>query len=163
MTISSEEFRDVLRHFAAGVTVVTAGKGLDTHGMTVSAFTSVSADPPLIAVVIESRHGLHRLLEEDAAAFAVNILAAEQSELSDRFAFAEEDRFGAGTWTVGVTGAPVLEESLAWLDCRVESRHPAGSHIVYIGKVEASRVNRSDHPPLIYWNRGYRRLDEQES
>lgn len=162
MTISSEDFRDALRHFAAGVTLVTAGEGEKAHGLTVSAFTSISADPPLIAVVIDRRHGLHSLLGDDGAGFAVNILGAEQADLSDRFAYAREDRFGAGTWTVGTTGAPVLEESLVWLDCRVESRHSAGSHIVYIGRVEASRVNRADQSPLIYWNRAYRQLTELE-
>ncbi len=162
MTISSDDFRDALRHFAAGVTLVTAGEGEQAYGLTVSAFTSISADPPLIAVVIDHRHSLHPLLRDDGAAFAVNILGAEQAELSNRFAFSREDRFGAGTWTVGATGAPVLEESLVWLDCRVESRHPAGSHIVYIGRVEASRVNRADQPPLIYWNRAYRQLVDRE-
>lgn len=157
--ISSEEFRLALRHFPAGVTIVTIRAGEKIHGLTVSAFASVSAEPPMIAIIIENRHKAHALLEEPQAVFAVNILGEEQSELSNRFAWVkDEDRFSEGSWSAADTGAPVLVDALAWLDCRIHARYPAGSHTVYIGEVHASNVPKQEAPPLIYWNRGYRKL-----
>ncbi|MGD8599345.1 MAG: flavin reductase family protein [Anaerolineae bacterium] len=164
MTISSEDFRDALRHFPAGVTVVTIKSDDQIHGLTVSAFASVSPDPPLIAVIIDQRHTAHALLEREGAVFAVNILRQDQIELSNRFAWVKDrDRFLEGAWTKAVTGAPVLVDALSWLDCSVYSRHPAGTHTIYVGKVEASRVPEPGEPPLIYWNRGYRQLNLWDS
>lgn len=160
MTIGAEAFRDALRHFPAGVTLVTLRAAGVRHGLTVSAFASVSPEPPLVAVMIDHKHRAHELLERPDAVFAVNVLAEDQRALSDRFAWSEEeDRFAAGRWTVAATGAPVLEDAIAWLDCTIFSRHAAGTHSLYIGRVEASAVPRPEAPPLVYWNRDYRRLD----
>lgn len=158
---TAAQYRDVLRYFASGVTLVTSKAGDRTHGMTVSAFTSISAEPAIIAVVIDRATTITPLLERPGAVFAVNILAADQTELSRRFAFEkDENRFAAGDWGTAVTGAPVLNDALAWLDCTVESRHPAGTHTIYLGRVEESRVPRPDESPLIYWDRNYRMLTE---
>ncbi len=159
MTISPSQFRDTLRHFASGVTLVTTNAGGKRHGMTVSAFASISAEPPLVAVVIDQAHAINPLLADSGSCFAVNILAEDQSELSNRFAFEkDEDRFLAGDWTTAATGAPVLADAVAWLDCTVAGRHPAGTRTIYLGAVEASRVARPEAKPLIYWDRDYRRL-----
>ncbi len=160
MPISQEAFRDALRHFPAGVTLVTVKSGEETHGLTVSAFVSVSPVPPLISVLIDHRGRGHELLEHSDAVFAVNILREGQEELSNHFAWSKEDRFSMGSWTTAVTGAPVLNDALAWLDCTVYSRHTAGTHTIYIGEVQASQVNFPDAKPLIYWNRGYRALKD---
>ncbi len=157
--ISSEEFRLALRHFPAGVTIVTMRSGEKTHGLTVSAFASVSAEPPLIMVIIENRHMAYSLLQEPEAVFAVNILGETQSELSNRFAWVkDEDRFALGNWGRAETGAPILKDALAWLDCRIHARYPAGSHTIYVGAIVASAVPEAEAPPLVYWNRGYRKL-----
>jgi flavin reductase (DIM6/NTAB) family NADH-FMN oxidoreductase RutF len=159
MTISSEEFRATLRHFPSGVTIVTVKSGEDMHGLTVSAFASVSPDPPLIAVIIDHRHRAYKMLQREGAVFAVNILRESQIGLSNRFAWVkDQDRFLEGTWTTAVTGAPVLTDALAWLDCSIFSAYPAGTHTIYVGQVLASGVPVPDDPPLIYWNRGYRQL-----
>ncbi len=159
MAISSEAYRDALRHFPAGVTIVTLRAGEVIHGLTVSAFASVSPDPPLVAVVIDRRHSAYELLEQEGAVFAINILGEGQSELSNRFAWTkEEDRFAAGNWIQAATGAPVLEDAVAWLDCSIWARHPAGTHAIYLGLVEASSVPNPEGQPLVYWNRGYRSL-----
>lgn len=159
MPISADNYRDALRHFPAGVTVVTIRADGEVHGLTVSAFMSISPDPPLIAVAVDHRHSAHTMLEKSDAVFAVNVLAAEQQDTSDRFAFLKHgDRFAEGAWSPAATGAPVLANALAWLDCSVYARHPAGTHTIYVGHVEASRVPRPDEPPLVYWNRDYRRL-----
>ena len=148
--ISSSDFRNAMRHFPAGVTIVTIRQGEEVHGLTVSAFASVSAEPPLIVTVIDNRHKAFEMLEREGAVFAVNILGQEQAALSDRFA--------EGRWGTAVTGAPILADCLAWLDCRVHARYPAGTHTIYVGAVYASGVPKAEHPPLIYWNRTYRRL-----
>jgi flavin reductase (DIM6/NTAB) family NADH-FMN oxidoreductase RutF len=157
--ISSEEFRKALRHFPAGVTIVTVRSGDRTHGLTVSAFSSVSAEPALLSITIENRHKGYAMLEEPEAVFAVNILGEGQSELSNRFAWVkDEDRFALGNWSTAETGAPVLMDALAWLDCRIHARYPAGTHTIYVGEVVASHVPEEEAAPLVYWNRGYRKL-----
>jgi len=163
MSVKSEDFRDALRHFPSGVTIVTIKAGDQRHGLTVSAFASISPDPPLICVMIDHRHSAYALLEEEGAVFAVNILREGQEELSNRFAWVKtEDRFAEGAWTTAVTGAPVLEDGLAWLDCTVHTRHRAGTHTIYIGEVQGSSTPNPDEAPLVYWNRGYRKLVEAE-
>jgi flavin reductase (DIM6/NTAB) family NADH-FMN oxidoreductase RutF len=157
--ISSAEFRNAMRHYPAGVTIVTIRSGQEVHGLTVSAFASVSAEPPLVVTVIDHQHKAYTLLEQGDATFAVNILHEWQVALSDRFAWLREgDRFAEGHWTTAETGAPVLADALAWLDCRIRSRYPAGTHSIYVGEVVASNVPAPDQPPLIYWNRAYRKL-----
>ncbi|MGH2537153.1 MAG: flavin reductase family protein [Candidatus Promineifilaceae bacterium] len=160
MPISAEAYRDSLRHFPAGVSVVTIHSQGVVHGLTVSAFASVSPDPPLIMIIIDHQHSAYLLLQEEGASFAVNILGADQMELSNRFAWVkDEDRFEEGEWVTALTGAPILVNALAWLDCTVRSRHVAGSHTIYVGEVQASGVPRPGEPPLVYWNRAYRRLE----
>ena len=159
MSVSSEEFRDVLRHFPAGVTIVTIKSGDEIHGLTVSAFASISPEPPLIMIAIDHRHSAFELLEAEDAVFAVNILHEDQMELSNRFAWLkDEDRFDAGDWREAVTGAPVLADALAWLDCTIHGSYVAGTHTIYVGKVQACGIPRPNQPPLVYWNRGYRGL-----
>ncbi|MEO1166726.1 MAG: flavin reductase family protein [Chloroflexota bacterium] len=160
MPINPDDFKDVLRHFPAGVTVVTVKSGDEQHGFTVSAFASVSPTPPLILVCVDHRGRGHELLEHSDAVFAINILREGQDELSNNFAFGKGDRFAEVNWSVAETGAPVLDDALAWLDCTVYSRHTAGTHTIYIGEVQASRVIAPDNAPLVYWNRKYRSLVE---
>lgn len=160
MTITQDDFRDALRHFPAGVTLVTVKAGEELHGLTVSAFVSIAPTPPLISIIIDHKGRGHTLLERSNAVFAVNILREGQEALSNHFAWSKEDRFSVGEWTTAVTGAPVLTTALAWLDCTIYSRHTAAMHTIYIGEVQASKVIHPDHKPLIYWNRGYRTVKE---
>ena len=162
MPISPDEYKDALRHFASGVTIVTIKGGDEVHGLTVSAFASISPDPPLISVMIDQRHHAFELIERAGAVFAVNVLRREHEELSNRFAFVkDEDRFAVGEWTTAATGAPVLADALAWLDCTVFDKLAAGTHTIYVGEVVASAAPHPDQSPLVYWNRGYRSLDEE--
>lgn len=159
MPITSEEYREALRHFPSGVTILTIKAGDVKHGLTVSAFASVSPEPPLIAVMIDQRHHAYPLLETEGTVFAVNILRQDQEELSNRFAWVkDEDRFAVGDWITATTGAPVLADAEAWLDCTIHDRFAAGTHTVYLGEVQASRVPEPDAAPLLYWNRGYRHI-----
>ncbi len=161
MSITSEAFRDALRHFPSGVTIVTIQSGDEIHGLTVSAFASISPEPPMIMVIIDHRHKAYELLEQAGATFAVNILRHEQAELSNRFAWVkDEDRFAEGDWTTALTGAPILRDALAWLDCTIHARMVAGTHTIYIGEVQASAVPVPDAGPLVYWNRNYQLLQQ---
>ncbi|KAA3664541.1 MAG: flavin reductase [Chloroflexi bacterium] len=162
MPISSEDYRDALRHFPAGVTIVTLkAKGEDKpHGLTVSAFASVSPSPPLIMVAIDHHAESYALMEQEGTVFAVNILPEDKTELSNRFAWVDDaDRFDEGDWGTAVTGAPILKDALAWLDCTIHARHDVGNNTIYVGHVQASSVPRPDEAPLIYWNREYQKLD----
>ena len=164
MTITSEVFRDALRHFPAGVTIVTILADGERHGLTVSAFASISPTPPLIMVAIDHLHRAHAILRKPGATFAVNILHEDQVALSNRFAWVkDEDRFAEGNWIVAKTGAPVLADALAWLDCTVYAQYEAGTHTVFIGEVQDGSVPRAEEPPLIYLNRSYRKLNRGES
>lgn len=160
MAVSHEQYRDVLRHFPSGVTIVAIQAGGQRHGLTVSAFASISPKPPLIMVAVDHRHTAYTLLERADAVFSVNILGEEQAALSNRFAWTKDaDRFAEGSWTTAVTGAPVLADAVAWLDCTVYARFAAGTHTVYVGEVQACSTPQPDMPPLVYWNRDYRRLN----
>ena len=157
MAIDQEAFKEALRGWASGVTVVTARDGNKKHGMTVSAFSSVSADPPLVLVCANQSSTTHGLIEKGGV-FAVNILAAHQQEVSNIFASSkhEETRLEQVGWKEGETGAPLINEALASLECTVASAHREGSHTIYVGHVQA--VHTTDAEPLLYYAGGYRSL-----
>lgn len=164
MTVSTDEFRGALSRFPSGVTIVSIKAGENIYGMTVSAFASISPEPPLIMVSIDNGKYSEQLLKTEGAKFAVNILSEDQSELSNRFAWVnDEDRFAEGDWSMSETGAPVLNNALAWLDCSIYDYHVAGTHTIYIGEVKASKTIDDKKPPLIYWDRDYRELKLSDS
>lgn len=150
-------FRSVLGRFACGVTVITArdAQGTD-HGMTVSAFCSLSLDPTLVLACVEHSAVMHGVLE-DATHFAVNILSAEQESISRRFAEQMEDRFDGIGYTRGITGLVLLEGILAYIECRVTARHPGGDHTIVIGEVVAAEAFAER--PLLYYRGGYAQLE----
>ncbi len=157
MPIDQDAFKQALRGWASGVTVVTSRSGDKVHGMTVSAFSSVSADPPLVLVCANQASTTHGIIEEGGI-FAVNILAAHQQDVSNVFASSEHEdsRLEKVSWTEGTTGAPLIDDAVASLECKVSSAHREGSHTIYIGKVEA--VHTRDAEPLVYFKGGYRSL-----
>jgi len=157
MPIDQDAFKEALRGWASGVTVVTARSGDRVHGMTVSAFSSVSADPPLVLVCANQASTTHGIIEEGGI-FAVNILAAHQQDVSNVFASSknEDSRLQKVSWTEGKTGAPVLDEVVASLECEVSSAHREGSHTIYVGRV--AEVHTTDAQPLVYYKGGYRSL-----
>jgi flavin reductase (DIM6/NTAB) family NADH-FMN oxidoreductase RutF len=156
VTVSSDEFRSALSRFASGVTVVTTlmDSG-EPHGITVSAFCSVSLEPPLVLVCIDRRASVHDQLGKGRH-FAVNVLAEHQEDHSRRFASKHPDRFKDTHYTSGITGVPVLEDALANIECRVVEAHPAGDHTIVVGEVEAIDVREGK--PLAYFRGGYVRL-----
>ena len=155
--VDPDTFRSVLGRFASGVTVVTVrdAAGRD-HGMTVSAFASVSLSPPLVSVCVGHDATMHPVLD-GLAFFGVNVLASEQEALSRRFASKDGDRFEGIGFTRGKTGVALLDDVLAWLECRVVARHEAGDHTILIGAVEAADARGGR--PLLYYRGGYAQLE----
>ena len=157
MGIDQDLFRAVLGRFATGVTVVTVREPNGrVHGMTVSAFASVSLDPTLVLVSIDKTATLAPVLS-DIRQFAVNVLTSDQEELSRRFANDLDDRFEGVGYTTGESGLPILQDVLAWLECRVVQQHSAGDHVIVIAEVE--RAEARSGSPLLYFRGGYARLE----
>lgn len=154
--VDTETFRDAMRSWATGVSVISTQTGAIRHGMTISTFNSLSLDPPLALVCVQNNVRMMTLLRESKK-FAVSVLRAEQEDISNRFAGRDSentDRFsGLNTFTA-VTGAPILKNALAYFDCNVGSVYPGGTHSVVIGRVLAAK--RFEGNPLVYWNRDYR-------
>jgi len=161
MPVDPEEMRLAMRQWTTGVSIVSAATPADRHGMTVSSFSSLSLDPPLVAVSLERWRRAHSLVEQTDH-FGVTILRSEQQDLSDHFAGRNtelSDRFaGVETFTL-VSGAPLLVSGLAAFDCHVIYRYEAGTQTVFIGEVLAVRIGAGG-APLVYHNRGYRSLQE---
>jgi len=156
MPINQQEFRRVLGHFAAGVTVVTTrGEDGTPYGLTATAFTSVSLEPPLVLVCVDKRAESHPHFHA-AQLFAVNFLAVDQEHLSRRFAATGGDKFSNLVMHRGTTGAPVLSDALGHLECRIVDVVEAGDHTIFIGQVEAADAR--DGEPLLYFRGAYRRI-----
>ena len=155
--ISKDEFRAALGRFASGVTVVTTKDATGKlHGITVSAFCSVSLDPPLILVCIDKNTGSHYALGQTDS-FVVNILRDDQQYISDRFASYLPDKFEAIKFSLGIDDLPVLENALANLECRLINSHDNGDHTIFVGQIERATI--SDANPLVYFHGNYRKLD----
>lgn len=149
--------RRILRRLAAGVTVITSVNDAGAPvGMTATAFSSVSLDPPMVLVCVNAtartRHAI-----EGSTGYGVNILAAGQEVIARQFASSAADKFAGVTWRAGRSGVPLIDGALATLECRVVQAVEAGTHIVYIGSVLDGEEPGGE--PLIYHDGSYRTLD----
>lgn len=160
MAVSEDEFRNALSRFASGVSVVTT-KDADGnfHGITVSAFCSVSLDPPLVLICIEKTTASHDSFP-DSNVFVVNILDAAQANLSERFAAPAEDKFGDLDFRPGIEGVPVLNNALASLECSLIQKYDGGDHSIFVGKVENTATR--DGQPLLYFRGTYGALSDDD-
>ena len=157
MTVDQHSFRAVLGRFSSGVTVVTTrDKRKRDQGMTVSAFCSVSLDPPLVLMCIEHSASLYSTLES-ATHFTVNILSEGQEAIARRFAERGANRFDGLGYSRGQNGMAVLDDILGYVECKVYSRHEAGDHDVIIGAVEVAVADEGK--PLLYYRGGYAQLE----
>ena len=156
--IDTSEFRRVVSHFASGVTVVTTLRPDGRPcGLTASAVCSVSLEPTLVLVCVEKAADSHGCIEQSGV-FAVNVLADGKGEtLARRFAGEDvEGKFTGVAFRPEHSGAPVLDEALAWLDCRVADRFTGGDHTVFVGEVVAADAGEGS--PLLYYRGGYGRF-----
>jgi flavin reductase (DIM6/NTAB) family NADH-FMN oxidoreductase RutF len=155
---TSKEFRSTVGAFATGVTVVTTSGEEHGYGMTANAFSSVSLDPPLVLVcVIHPSEGSQHI--ERNGSFAVNILHAGQEPLSRYFASRDRprgrDAFSEVPHRTGVTGSPILEGAIGYLDCRLHANHEAGDHRIFIGEVVELGCD-PEGEPLVFHGGRYR-------
>jgi flavin reductase (DIM6/NTAB) family NADH-FMN oxidoreductase RutF len=155
MPIDEHRFRQVLGHFASGVTVVTTVHDDYLYGMTVSSFASASLKPPLVLICVDSSLTTRTAIET-AGKFAINILSQNQEELSRRFATRENDKFTGVAWHMSQNGLPLLDGVLAQIECRVYNAYPAGDHTIFLGEVIETEIGQG--APLLYYRRGYHEL-----
>ncbi len=153
MPVDERSFRLACGHFATGVSIVTMrdADGVK-HGLTANSFTSVSLDPPLILVCVDKRIATYPVIER-ATGWLVNVLSADQEELSRRFATPDVDKFEGLETTDGVNGAPRIAGSLAYLTARAHSHHDGGDHGIFVGEV--TDVEYTDGRPLIFYRGMY--------
>ena len=159
MTLDPEHMRRAMRAWTTGVTVVTARHNDRQYGMTVNSFTSISLDPPLVSLALRRLTHTHELVEQSGE-FGVTILAADQKELSDRFAgkFPDiKDRFENVSTETLALDIPLLQGGIAHFNCRVVQSVPVGENTLFVAEVIAVR-GEGEGNPLVYHNREYHRL-----
>ncbi len=159
--IDETSFRQAMRFWSTGVTVVTSAFEGERHGMTVSSFTSVSAVPPVVCISLNQQTRTHKLIEKSGV-FAVTILSEGQDAISETFAgkaTEETDRFqGLATMTKH-TGSPLINGGIAFFDCKVVGKLVFGSNTVFFGEVLAAEIAETGQP-LLYSNRTYKALQK---
>jgi len=155
-SVTGEEFRRACGRFATGVAIAGVMDAQGTpHGLTVSSFTSVSLEPPLVLVCLgHAASAIHHF--RTSTHFGINILTEHQRALSDHFARKGHDRFGSVPWKPGVTGVPLIPGSLAAIECAVHRIVPMGDHDILVGKMVHAQVNEGE--PLLYFASAYRKF-----
>jgi flavin reductase (DIM6/NTAB) family NADH-FMN oxidoreductase RutF len=149
-TFDQARLRQVMGHFATGVTIITAIDGGEPVGLTAQSFTSLSLDPPLILFCPGTTSSTWPRIEK-AGYFTVNILGEAQEAVCRTFAVSGGDKFAEVVWTPSeITGSPLLEDVLAWVDCSVLETHEAGDHIIVVGRVLDLGVEQEGKPLLFY-------------
>ena len=153
---TAEAFRRACGRFATGVAIATTmDSGGTPCGLTISSFSSVSLDPPLVLFCIDRASQVLGAFEQ-AESFVINILDHSQRELSQRFATRQDDRFGGIAFRRGVSGAPVIPHSLAVIECRRQRVLDGGDHRIFLGEVLS--IDAVDGDPLLYFAGRYRHL-----
>lgn len=157
-TIDQAQFRRALGTFATGVTVITVQQGDQIHGMTANSFTSVSTDPPLVLFCVAKTTRMAGFIE-NAAGFAINILAAGQQLVSRQFAGARKEEAARTVLLERGPVAPLIDDCLVALSCRTDAIHEGGDHWIVVGRVIAIHEGkRQDEPPLVFYRSRYRDL-----
>jgi len=159
--VTPDTFKHVMRHWASTVTIVTTRLDDKIYGLTATAFSSLSVQPPMVFVSIFRKTHTHPMIEQSAV-FCVNFLAPEMTHISDRFAgrYPNEERFAGLAYHSAVTGAPVLDDAIAYIDCRVVEGLVTGDHTIFVGQVESANTLRDDQSPLIYFMGRYHRVGD---
>lgn len=167
-------FREVMGHFATGISVVTTFEPASSvnatgaadakpAGITVNAFSSVSLEPALVMVALDRRRFITPMVRE-AGRYAVNVLGADQQALSDCFAHAPvspgRELFCGASWTLGPTGLPLIDGAIATLECTVVETFTAGDHDLFIGHVDSLQQQAGGVAPLLYYRRRYLRVEQ---
>ncbi|OZI71879.1 flavin reductase family protein [Bordetella genomosp. 12] len=146
-------FKQLMRGVASSVSVVTTFHHGIPHGMTATAFSSVSADPPTVLIVLNKGTRSHPLISESRR-FVVNVLRDDQRELGNHFSGKLDDQFAAVDYHAGQLGAPVLDGVVSYFECETVDAFDAGSHTIFVGRVVAGATNETS--PLLYHDGQYK-------
>jgi len=160
MALDGQHLRQVMRRWTTGVTVVTTAESGQKHGITVNSFTSLSLEPTLVVVCIDKRARAHAAIPA-AGRFVVNLLAAAQEDVSQRFAGRRPDLadpFDGLELDAAPSGVPVFRGVLGYLDCALHAELPGGDHTIFVGRVEHAWADAADRPPLVFFGGRYRSL-----
>lgn len=158
-TITADEFRAAMARFPGVVTIVTANSGKERLGLTATAVSSVTADPPSLLVCVNKATGTCAVIRENGR-FVVNLLTEAEGDLAMRFAGAGgvtgEEKFAQGDWSEDARGIPYLSSALVSLSCEVSEMIEASSHVIFIGQIAEARFGEGQ--PLLYEQSAFRRL-----
>jgi flavin reductase (DIM6/NTAB) family NADH-FMN oxidoreductase RutF len=158
MAIDLRELRNVMGHFATGVTVITtkdvAGK---PFGLTANAFTSLSLAPPLVLICVDKGVDCYACFE-DSKAFAVNFLSEEQEHLSRRFATKGIEKFEGIPYHIGECGVALLDDAMGYIECKLLNGYDGGDHTIYVGEIQTAAA--SGDRPLLFFKGQYYRLPQ---
>ena len=157
--IPCDQFKAVMRRFAANVNVITSADGGLLNGMTATAVCSVTAEPPSVLVIVNKTNRSHPIIR-NSGAFAVNVLSLAQQDIALHFASRVADPFSTIDFSVGKTGCPIIAGSDAYVECVVIKEVELGTHTIFLGEVVASDL--SDGEPLLYHGGQYRRLEQAQ-
>ena len=170
MPVTPAEFRQIMRQFATGITVVTTARPDGSYyGITVNSFTSVSLDPPMVLICIDKKTEANRILPQSGY-FCVNILHEGQQYLSDRFAGRDPNNlkpFEDLVVHTELTGAPVFEDSLGFADCRIVATYDGGDHNIFLAEIEKvgtslpAEGKSEEAGPLLYFRSSYQYVKKQ--
>ena len=162
--VSSGDFRNAMRRLAGGVSVITAGRGGDISGMTVTSVSSLSIEPPTLIVGVNRSASSWPLIQRHGF-FGVNILNSDQVDIADRFTGKDglkgAERFAGAEWFTRASGVPLLSGALAAIECEVEEAIERHSHAIVIGRVLDLRLS-SRSAALAYWQGQYLAIDRDE-
>jgi flavin reductase (DIM6/NTAB) family NADH-FMN oxidoreductase RutF len=161
---SPDDFRGAMRHLVGAVSVVTAGRGSDITGMTVTSVSSLSIDPPTLIVSINRESSTWPVLKRYGV-FGVNVLTSDQIDIAERFSgqngLKGRERFAGGEWVARGPSAPLLVGASAAIDCEVEDVIERHSHAIVIGRVRDLTLSKNESS-LAYWHGRYVAIDRDE-
>lgn len=147
-------FRDAMGNFCTGVVIATGMDADAPAGFAAQSFVSLSLEPPLVAVC-PGKYSSSWPKLRDSGSFCINILAADQKRVCDAMAVSGGDKFAGLSWRQGVTGSPVLDGVLGYVDCDLEVEHDAGDHTIAIGRVRDFAILEAAKGPLLFFRGGY--------
>ncbi|WP_035856619.1 3-hydroxy-9,10-secoandrosta-1,3,5(10)-triene-9,17-dione monooxygenase reductase subunit [Cryptosporangium arvum] len=160
-TVDPGTFRSVLGQFCTGVTVVTASLDGEPVGFACQSFSALSLEPPLVVFCPSATSRSWPVIAR-AGTFCVNVLGADQAEVSAVFGARRADKFDVVGWSAAPSGSPVLHGALAWIDCRVEAVYPGGDHQIVVGRVDALEAPGAGHAPLLFHRGRYTATSDPE-
>jgi flavin reductase (DIM6/NTAB) family NADH-FMN oxidoreductase RutF len=153
-------FRMSMGQFCTGVVIATGCLDGEPAGFAAQSFSSLSLDPPLVALCPGKTSTSWPKLR-DSGSFCINILAAHQKPVCDVFAQTGIDKFASLDWEAGTTGSPILAEVIAYIDCELEAEYDAGDHTIAVGRVRDFKIFNAESAPLLFFRGGYGRFAAQ--